>query len=209
MIQVTTPVDWVNQTWNRPICGQPNFGSGERWVREHILFWVMERRSCEKSCLQAHLTQRDHACYMRHIQSVNTVTKLPFAPRSPTSPRNPGGPCGPGGPGVPAVQRALIPGNPGGPRGPVDPGRPMRPIPPVKPFGPVAPVAPVSPGGPGGGSTTDSAAQHRTIMHGDTSDSRHLENRKSRYTQGEVTSQNPSSRYDRHFVGITRHNVWS
>jgi len=29
------------------------------------------------------------------------------------------------------------------------------------------------------------------------------------YTQGEVTSQNLWSRYDRHFVGITRHVVWS
>jgi len=30
-----------------------------------------------------------------------------------------------------------------------------------------------------------------------------------RYTYGEVTSQNLWPRYDRHFVGITRHNVWS
>ena len=29
----------------------------------------------------------------------------------------------------------------------------------------------------------------------------------ARYTQGEVTSQNLWSRYDRHFVGITWHNV--
>ena len=29
------------------------------------------------------------------------------------------------------------------------------------------------------------------------------------YTQGEVTSQSPWSRYDRHFVGITRHNALS
>ena len=27
------------------------------------------------------------------------------------------------------------------------------------------------------------------------------------YTQGEVTSQNLWSQYDRHFVGITRHNA--
>jgi len=30
-----------------------------------------------------------------------------------------------------------------------------------------------------------------------------------KYTQGEVTSQNLWPRYDRHFVGITWHNVWS
>ena len=29
------------------------------------------------------------------------------------------------------------------------------------------------------------------------------------YTSGEVTSQNLWPRYDRHFVGIARHNVWS
>ena len=29
------------------------------------------------------------------------------------------------------------------------------------------------------------------------------------YTQGEMTSQNLWSLYDRHFVGITWHNVWS
>jgi len=29
------------------------------------------------------------------------------------------------------------------------------------------------------------------------------------YTPGEVTSQNLWPRYDRHFVGITWHNVWS
>ena len=29
------------------------------------------------------------------------------------------------------------------------------------------------------------------------------------YTQGEVTSQNLWPRYDRHFVGIIRRNVWS
>jgi len=29
------------------------------------------------------------------------------------------------------------------------------------------------------------------------------------YTQGEVTPQNLRSRYDRHFVGITWHIVWS
>ena len=29
------------------------------------------------------------------------------------------------------------------------------------------------------------------------------------YTQGEVTSQSLWSRYDRHFVGITRHNALS
>ena len=29
------------------------------------------------------------------------------------------------------------------------------------------------------------------------------------YTQGEVTSQNLWSRYDRHCVGLTWHNVWS
>ena len=29
------------------------------------------------------------------------------------------------------------------------------------------------------------------------------------YTLGEVTSQNLWPRYDRHFVGITWHNVWS
>ena len=29
------------------------------------------------------------------------------------------------------------------------------------------------------------------------------------YTQGEVTSQSVWSRYDRHFVGITRHNALS
>ena len=29
------------------------------------------------------------------------------------------------------------------------------------------------------------------------------------YTQGEVTSQDLWSRYDRHFVGITWHNLWS
>jgi len=28
-------------------------------------------------------------------------------------------------------------------------------------------------------------------------------------TQGEVTSQNLWSRYDRHFAGITWHHVWS
>ena len=32
---------------------------------------------------------------------------------------------------------------------------------------------------------------------------------RSPYTQGELTSQNLWSRYDRHFVGITRHNMWS
>jgi len=31
----------------------------------------------------------------------------------------------------------------------------------------------------------------------------------SRYTQGEVTSQSLWSRYDRHFVGITRHHALS
>ena len=30
-----------------------------------------------------------------------------------------------------------------------------------------------------------------------------------RYTQGEVTSQYLWPRYERHFVGITWHNVWS
>jgi len=30
-----------------------------------------------------------------------------------------------------------------------------------------------------------------------------------KYTQGEVTSQSLWSRYDRHFVGITRHNALS
>jgi len=30
-----------------------------------------------------------------------------------------------------------------------------------------------------------------------------------RYTYAEVTSQNLWPRYDRHFVGITQHNVWS
>ena len=30
-----------------------------------------------------------------------------------------------------------------------------------------------------------------------------------KYTQGEMTSQNLWSRYVRHFVGITWHNVWS
>jgi len=34
-------------------------------------------------------------------------------------------------------------------------------------------------------------------------DSRHS------YTQGEMTSQSQWSRYDRHFVGITRHNALS
>jgi len=29
------------------------------------------------------------------------------------------------------------------------------------------------------------------------------------YTYSEVTSQNLGPRYDRHFVGITWHNVWS
>jgi len=29
------------------------------------------------------------------------------------------------------------------------------------------------------------------------------------YTQDEVTSQNLWSRYDRHFVGKTRHNAWN
>jgi len=31
----------------------------------------------------------------------------------------------------------------------------------------------------------------------------------SRYTQGEMTSQNIRSRYGRHFVGTTWHNAWS
>ena len=29
------------------------------------------------------------------------------------------------------------------------------------------------------------------------------------YTKGEMTSQNLWPRYDRHFVGVTWHNVWS
>jgi len=33
--------------------------------------------------------------------------------------------------------------------------------------------------------------------------------RRTRYTQGEMTSQNLWPRHDRHFVGITWHNVWS
>ena len=32
---------------------------------------------------------------------------------------------------------------------------------------------------------------------------------KNVYTWGEVTSRNLWPRYDRHFVGITWHNVWS
>jgi len=36
-----------------------------------------------------------------------------------------------------------------------------------------------------------------------------LHSKLATYTRGEVTSQNLWSRYDRHVVGITWHDVWS